>query len=156
MRPSLANRLVRTPTRNAAAAAVTVTAAPTVAALCHSKLDTYPVASTPIPSKSALGNVWFSSSAPNSLPDSALEGDHKPPDERTLKLGKSMYFFECRALSPTLADRLLQQLFVYSTNASLPCSRRLCHKRYCHRKFHFICSPRHIHIFRPSLEGSPT
>ncbi|KAG9690029.1 hypothetical protein KCU69_g9941, partial [Aureobasidium melanogenum] len=87
MRPSLANRLVRTPTRNAAAAAVSVTAAPTAAALCHSKLDI-----TSAPSKSVVNNVWFSSSAPYSLSDSAPQSDHKPPDERTLKLGKSMYF----------------------------------------------------------------
>ncbi|KAG9550896.1 hypothetical protein KCU71_g14361, partial [Aureobasidium melanogenum] len=83
MRPSLANRLVRTPTRNAAAAAVSVTAAPTAAALCHSKLDI-----TSAPSKSVVNNVWFSSSAPYSLSDSAPQSDHKPPDERTLKLGK--------------------------------------------------------------------
>jgi hypothetical protein len=90
MRPSLANRLVRTPTRNAAStAAATVTAAP--ATLCHSKLDTHPVVATPTPSRSILSHVWFSSSAPYSLPDSGLEGDHKPTDERTLKLGKSMF-----------------------------------------------------------------
>lgn len=91
MRPSLATRLVRTPTRNAAACAATaVTAAPPPAALCHSELDTQPVAPTPTPSRSILSHVWFSSSAPYSLPDSGLEGDHKPPDERTVKLGKSM------------------------------------------------------------------
>lgn len=156
MRPSLANRLVRTPTRNAAAAAVTVTAAPPVAALCHSKHDNFSVANTPIHSKSFLGNVWFSSSAPYSLPDSALEGDHKPPDERTLKLGKSMCFLGCRFLSRPPANRLLRQLFAYSTNAFLACSRRPCHKRYSHLKYHFIYSPRHIRIFRLSLEGSPT
>jgi hypothetical protein len=95
MRPSLATRLVRTPTRNAAsaaaAAAATVKAAPTPATLCHSKLDTHPVVATPIPSRSPRSHVWFSSSAPYSLPDSGLEGDHKPTDERTLKLGKSMF-----------------------------------------------------------------
>jgi hypothetical protein len=34
--------------------------------------------------------VWFSSSAPRSSPDlGGSGGDHKPPDERTLQLGKS-------------------------------------------------------------------
>jgi hypothetical protein len=93
MRPSLATRLVRTPTRNVAAfAAATVTAAPPPATLCHSKLDNHPVAVTPTPSRSVLSHVWFSGSAPYSLPDSDREGDHKPPDERTVKLGKSMCF----------------------------------------------------------------
>ena len=85
MRPSLATRLVRTPIRNAAAATVT----PAAAALLQ--LDTYPVPVNPTPSKTLLGDVWFSSSAPYALPDSGPEGDHKPPDERTLKLGKSMH-----------------------------------------------------------------
>jgi hypothetical protein len=93
MRPSLATRLVRTPTRNAAATATTAAtlkAAPIPVALCHSKLNTQPVAATPTLSNTVLSHVWFSSSAPYSLPDSGLEGDHKPPDERSLKLGKSM------------------------------------------------------------------
>lgn len=91
MRPSLATRLVRTPTRNAAACAATaVTAAPTPAALCHSKLDAHPVNAVSTPSRSVLSHVWFSSSAPYCLPESGLEGDHKPPDERTVKLGNSM------------------------------------------------------------------
>jgi hypothetical protein len=94
MRPSLATRLVRTPTRNVAAfAAASVTAAPTSATLCQSKLDNHPVAATPTPSRSTISHVWFSSSAPYSLPESGLEGDHKPPDERTVKLGKSMCFW---------------------------------------------------------------
>ena len=92
MRPSLATRLVRTPTRNAAACAATAVTAATPAALCHGKLDAHPVAQTPTPSRSILSHVWFSSSAPYSLPDSGLEGDHKPPDERTVKLGKSMSY----------------------------------------------------------------
>jgi hypothetical protein len=93
MRPSLATRLVRTSTRNAASAsaAATLKAAPIPATLCHSKLDTHQTVATPIPSRSILSHVWFSSSAPYSLHDSGLEGDHKPTDERTLKLGKSTF-----------------------------------------------------------------
>jgi hypothetical protein len=41
--------------------------------------------------------VWFSSSAPRSSPDLGGGGDHKPPDERTLQLGKTI---------KTLHDRL--------------------------------------------------
>ena len=84
MRPSLATRLVRTPLRNAAAVTVTPAAA------AFRQLDTWPVAVSPTPSKTFLGDVWFSSSAPHALSDSGPEGDHKPPDERTLKLGRSM------------------------------------------------------------------
>lgn len=46
-----------------------------------------------------LDEIWFTSSAPRRSPADDLlgstatgpNGDHKPPDERTLKLGKSMY-----------------------------------------------------------------
>ena len=34
--------------------------------------------------------VWFSTSAPRSLPELGGGGDPKQPDERTLQLGKSM------------------------------------------------------------------
>ncbi|KAI4742926.1 hypothetical protein E4T50_06703 [Aureobasidium sp. EXF-12298] len=112
MRPSLATRLVRTPTRNAAATATTAAtlkAAPVPAALCHSKLDTQPVAATPTLSNTVLSHVWFSSSAPYSLPDSGLEGDHKPPDERSLKLGKTVRILH-EHLPTLLASPLPQEI----------------------------------------------
>ena len=47
-------------------------------------------------------DVWFSSSAPRGLPDPS-GGDNKPPDERTLQLGKSrsncFLTVSCRILS---------------------------------------------------------
>jgi hypothetical protein len=35
--------------------------------------------------------VWFSSSAPRSSSEPGSGGNHKPPDERTLQLGKSRH-----------------------------------------------------------------
>lgn len=39
-------------------------------------------------------DVWFTSSLPRYVPEGGPGGDHKPPDQRTLQLGKSMCFHE--------------------------------------------------------------
>ncbi|KAI4730890.1 hypothetical protein E4T49_01079 [Aureobasidium sp. EXF-10728] len=130
MRPSLATRLVRTTTRHAAAAAsaATVTAPPPPAAtLCHTQLDAHPAAVAPVPSRSILSHVWFSSSAPYSLPENGPEGDHKPPNERTLKLGKTVRILHERLptllASPLPQDILSPQISLHlfpSTHPHLP------------------------------------
>ncbi|KAI5253462.1 hypothetical protein E4T42_02859 [Aureobasidium subglaciale] len=126
MRPSLVTRLVRTPVRNAAAAAATVT--PIAAAPSHIKLDAYrPEAAIPTTTKSVLSDVWFSSSAPNLLSNTGPDSDHKPPDERSLKLGKTVRILHERLptllASPLPQDILSPQISLHlfpSTHPHLP------------------------------------
>lgn len=41
----------------------------------------------------SLPSIWFKGSAPSSLPSIHDQGHHKPPDKRTLQLGKSKIYF---------------------------------------------------------------
>ncbi|KAI5210415.1 hypothetical protein E4T39_00349 [Aureobasidium subglaciale] len=126
MRPSLATRLVRTPVRNAAAAAATVM--PTVAVPRYIKLDVdHPEPATSTHSKPVFSDVWFSSSAPNLLTNTSPEGHHKPPDERTLKLGKTVRILHERLptllVSPLPQEILSPQISLHlfpSTHPHLP------------------------------------
>jgi hypothetical protein len=98
--------------------------------------------------------VWFSSSAPRGLPDSiggsSSGGDNKPPDERTLQLGKSRLIYFFYNLTPH-TDRI--QPSRYST--------RICQRFYKHRsrrkRSHLasvsISSLQPIHTCRPCLAG---
>lgn len=99
--------------------------------------------------------IWFGSNAPLLLP---VEGpgsgfDHKPPDERMLKLGKSKAYPACH--TGTLDTKICQQLCECFKSGSHPYSRIRFHKRSSLLRSRFSCSPRRIHIYLQSQAESP-
>ncbi len=65
-----------------------------------------------------LPDAWFNGSAPGLRP-SSNPGDHRPPDERTLKLGKSMSSLTLLSeASENLRSSLLKSLNLSCSNSS--------------------------------------
>jgi hypothetical protein len=101
-------------------------------------------------------DVWFTSAGPAAHP---AEGpgsglDHRPPDERTLKLGKSMtcflYTINCDA------NALSSQPSASSKTVSQPSSPTHSLRRYSPRRSPSSSSPQHTHTSPRSQAGSPT
>lgn len=69
--------------------------------------------------------VWFNSSSPRGVPELGSGGDQKPPDERTIQLGKSR-------LDLYTAVRLL--LIIMQRSGHYTSDSPLSSKHRCHRK----------------------
>ena len=96
-------------------------------------------------------DVCFTSTSPAAYPvDVPGNGsDHTPPDERTLKLGKSMPLIAF-VFPNLLLTRHAVQLFAFSNSASQPSSRTRCRRRSYRLKSLSNSSPQHIRTYPPS------
>ena len=105
------------------------------------------------PGPRVLPDIWFTGSAPRpSMPDSSGQDQRKPPDERTVKLGKSMHT-NFSALNTLLT---LSKLLEYFKNDFQLFYNPHCHKRSCLRKSLFIYSHQPTPICPRLLAGSHT
>jgi hypothetical protein len=93
--------------------------------------------------------VWFSSSAPRGTPDPS-GSDNKPPDERTLQLGKSRFG---RFLYNLKSHTDLVQLSKHSTTTFQRFYKPHSLQRYSHLASPSTSSLRPIHTSRLFLEG---
>lgn len=146
MRPLLATRLVRASVRNAAVASASASASVTPAAANFRAANVHAQhqpSTSATPTRQILDPVWFSSSGPKPFPDS---GDHNPPDERTLKLGKSMSPLRHHSQDAPLIQRLSQP-YVSCMNASLLYSPLHSHRTYSRLKSRYTSFHQHIRIF---------
>lgn len=94
-----------------------------------------------------LKELSFSGTGPRGTPEGPKEGDYKPPDERTLKLGKSKSD-QTRPCHSSTDD--VTQLSKPSTTVSQPCSLHPYLKRSSPHKSHYTSSPPRIRISQPS------
>jgi len=108
-----------------------------------------------------LSEVWFTSSSPKRSPADDLlgspgnGGDHKPPDERILRLGKSEWSFGAGVPVLAIVTSSLQHY-----RLSRPCSRTFSPRHYRTRSFLLLslCTYSHrlTHTCLPSKEEFPT
>lgn len=85
----------------------------------------------------ALPDVWFTGSSPHlNVPprESQNQNPGKPPDERTLKLGKSNAHPQPTSLRNTQLNKAPAQLSASSKNAFPPFCNRHCRKKSSPRK----------------------
>ena len=105
-----------------------------------------------------LSELWFTPSSPvrspaDDLPGGSPQGgngkDHKPPDERTLKLGKSVQSLTQRTQDIYVTDTV-RQLYGLSPRSSQTSSQRRSHQKSCPHQSPCTSSPLLTRTFPPS------